>query len=181
MRAFVRVRQLTREELATLQKMSQRRTLAAGKVKRAKIILMSNQGYTHQEIAKTLGISYHTSCRWIGRFNELGLVGLEECGRPGRPHVYSEANVGEVIQTALTKPDDLGLPFGSWTLNRLVTYLTEVKGIPIRRSRISEIFRNEGLRWRQQEGWMGERVDPDFGKKRGPLNASTHNPQLTVS
>ncbi|MFC3859970.1 hypothetical protein ACFOPQ_04215 [Deinococcus antarcticus] len=47
MRAFVRARQLTREELVTLQKMSQRRTLAAGKVKRAKIILMSNQGYAH--------------------------------------------------------------------------------------------------------------------------------------
>ncbi|MVN89391.1 helix-turn-helix domain-containing protein [Deinococcus sp. HMF7620] len=158
--------------------MSRSRTLCAGRVKRARIILMSNQGYTHQEIAEKIGVSYHTSCRWIGRFNALGLPGLDELGRP---HVYSEANIGDVIQTALTNPDDLGLPFGSWTLDRLVTYLTDVKGIPIRRSRISEIFRHEGLRWRQQEGWMGVRVDPDFGQKRGLLKASTPVHLSTVS
>lgn len=181
MRAFVRVRSLTAEELTTLQKMARSRTLCAGRVKRAHIVLMSNQGYTHQETAGKLGVNYHTSCRRVGRFNELGLSGLEELGRPGRPHVYSAANIGDVIQTALTKPDDLGLPFGSWTLDRLVTDLTDVKGIPIRRSRISEIFRNEGLRWRQHEGWMGVRVDPDFGQKRGLSKASTPVGQTTAS
>ena len=35
----------------------------------------------------------------------------------------------------------------------------------MRRSRISEIFIREGLRWRQQETWFGARVDPDFAKK----------------
>ena len=34
------------------------------------------------------------------------------------------------------------------------------------RSRMSEIFRNEGLRWRQQEGWYGQKVDPEFAEKR---------------
>lgn len=176
MRAFVRVRQLTDEELSTLQKMTRSRTLCAGRVKRARIILLSNQGYTHKEIAKKLEVSYHTSCRWIGRFNELGLAGLEELGRPGRPHVYSDQDVGTVIQTALTRPTELDLPFGSWTLDRLVVYLSEHKQIAMKRSRISEIFRHEGLRWRQQEGWLGERVDPDFAAKRGFLKGSTPIP-----
>lgn len=181
MRAFVRVRQLTDEELATLQKMTRSRTLCAGRVKRARIILLSNQGHTHKEIAKKLEVSYHTSCRWIGRFNDLGLKGLEELGRPGRPHVYSEQDVGLVIQTALTPPKELDLPFGSWTLDRLVAYLSEHKQIAMKRSRISEIFRHEGLRWRQQEGWLGERVDPDFAAKRGASKGSTPIPQPTAS
>jgi transposase len=84
------------------------------------------------------------------------------------------------MQTALTPPVELGLPFGSWTLDRLVAYLAEVKGITMKRSRISEIFRYEGLRWRHQEGWFGERVDPDFAKKRGPLKPSIPPHQPTV-
>lgn len=74
-----------------------------------------------------------------------------------------------IIQIALTKPDTLGLPFGAWTLDRLTTYLGGEKGIAMSRSRMSEIFRNEGLRWRQQEGWFGQRVDPDFAQKKGVI------------
>ena len=62
-------------------------------------------------------------------------------------------------------PKDLGLPFGSWTLDRLQSYLNEQRGIPIKRSRIDEILPAEGLRWRQEKTWFGMRVDPDFAKK----------------
>ncbi|MDQ3829499.1 MAG: helix-turn-helix domain-containing protein, partial [Candidatus Tectomicrobia bacterium] len=75
--------------------------------------------------------------------------------------------------TALTNPQELNLPFGSWTLDRLETYLNAQKGIPIKRSRIDEIFIAEGLRWRQQETWFGERLDPAFAEKRGALKRST--------
>ena len=44
----------------------------------------------------------------------------------------------------------------------------------MKRTRIAEILSKEGLRWRKQEGWFGERVDPEFAKKRGPSNGSTH-------
>src|SRR6185369_9882727 len=56
--------------------------------------------------------------------------------------------------------------------DRLVSYLSE-QGIAMRRSRISEIFIREGLRWRQDETWFGARVDPDFARKRGQSNSST--------
>ena len=46
-------------------------------------------------------------------------------------------------------------------------YLHRIKGIRMKRSRISEIFIAEGLSWRHEETWFGERVDPDFAKKRG--------------
>ena len=69
-----------------------------------------------------------------------------------------------------------GLRFASWTLDRLVSYLSE-QGIAMRRSRISEIFIREGLRWRQDETWFGARVDPDFAKKRGRSNSSTRRRQ----
>jgi alkanesulfonate monooxygenase SsuD/methylene tetrahydromethanopterin reductase-like flavin-dependent oxidoreductase (luciferase family) len=75
----------------------------------------------------------------------------------------------------------LGLPFASWTLDRLAAYLHETKGIAMQRSRIGEILRREGLRWRQQETWFGERPDPAFAAKRGPLSPSIPPRQRTAS
>ena len=99
-------------------------------------------------------------------------VSLKEDVRTGRPSTYSAEQRSTVITAALTRPSELGLPFASWTLDRLVSYLSE-QGIAMRRSRISEIFIREGLRWRQDETWFGARVDPDFAKKRGRSNSST--------
>jgi transposase len=181
MRAYVRVRQLTDEEYQLLKRQAASRKLAAGRVKRAQVVLLSNQGYRAQEIAERLGMHERTARTWINRFTRLGLAGVEEGARSGRPPVYAAIDVGVVIETALTPPGDLDLPFGSWTLDRLVAYLSEVKEIPIKRSRIGEILRQEGLRWRQQEGWFGERIDPDFAAKRGRSRRSIPLPPPTVS
>ncbi|HET6467292.1 MAG TPA: winged helix-turn-helix domain-containing protein, partial [Geminicoccaceae bacterium] len=72
-----------------------------------------------------------------------------------------------VIATALTDPRALDLPFASWTLDRLAAHLNEREGIAIKRSRIDELLRAEGLRWRKHESWFGARVDPEFAEKRG--------------
>lgn len=181
MRAYVRVRPLTDDEYQLLKRQAASRKLAAGRVKRAQVVLLSNQGYRAEEIAERLGICERTARTWINRFTRLGLPGLEEGPRSGRPPVYAPLDVGVVIETALTPPSELNLPFGSWTLDRLVAYLSEIKSIPIKRSRISEILRQEGLRWRQQEGWFGERVDPDFAVKRGRSKPSIPLLPPTVS
>ena len=77
-----------------------------------------------------------------------------------------------MIKAALSRPSELGLPFASWTLDRLVAYLGE-RGIGMRRSRVSEVLLAEGLKWRQEETWFGARVDPAFAGKRGPSSNST--------
>ena len=55
-----------------------------------------------------------------------------------------------------------------------VAHLSEEKGVGMGRTRVAEVLVAEGLRWRKQEGWFGERVDPEFAVKRGPSSASTH-------
>ena len=174
MRPFVRVKMLNAEEYRVLKKTVASRKLPAGKVRRAKIILSSNQGHTAREIAAKLDCNERTALKWIGRFNRYGVAGLEEGPREGRPRVYGPEDVGAVIQAALTSPRDPGLPFASWTLDRLVVYLREEKGVGMGRTRVAEVLSGEGLRWRKQEGWFGERVDPEFAEKRGRSSASTH-------
>ena len=162
----IRVRAFSDEEQAELTRMARSRTLCAGRVKRAQLVLLAAEGRQAREIAEELRLHARTARFWLKRFNARGLAGLEESERPGRPPIYSAEQVGAVIEAALKRPADLGLPFASWTLDRLAAHLGEAKGIAMRRSRIGEILQREGLSWRQEESWFGARVDPDFARKR---------------
>jgi transposase len=174
------VRPLSEDERSRVEKLAHARTEPARLVERAQIVWLSSQGWWVPEIAEHLGINAATVRRWLKRFNENGLAGLEDRPRPGCPPTYTAEQVAEVIAAALTRPDDLGLPFGAWTLDRLATYLNEQKGIAIKRSRIDEILIAEGLRWKTQETWFGEGVDPDFAEKRGRSSRFTRHLRKVV-
>jgi transposase len=169
----VTLRELTAEERQALEQLAASRTAQARFVERARILLAGADGRPPSQIAKHLGVSRPTVYTWIHRFNERGLGGLEDRPRAGRPHTYTAEQRAEVIAAALTDPKSLSLPFGCWTLDRLRAYLHEQKGIGIKRSRIGELLVDEGLKWRHQETWFGERVDPDFAEKRGSSSGST--------
>jgi len=162
------VRELTAEEEQEVGRLARSRTAPVRLVERARIIGLAAHGRRLPGIAAELGVSERTVRRWVARFNAQGLAGLADAPRTGRPATYPPEAVGELIAASLTKPDELGLPFGAWTLDRLAAYLHEAKGIAIKRSRIGEILQAEGLRWRTQETWFGERPDPAFAEKRGP-------------
>ena len=165
--------------------MARSRTWGAGLVRRAQLVLHALEGLKAPEIGARMGLCGATVRHWLKRFNARGLEGLAEDVRTGRPPTYSAEQRSAVINTALTPPADLGLPFASWTLDRLVAYLSE-RGVAMRRSRISEIFLQEGLRWRREAGsrrdpGFGERVDPDFARKRGRSSTSTRQRRPAVS
>jgi transposase len=177
----LKLRQLSPEEQDTIQKLAHSRIAAARLVERARIILLAHQGQRVPAIAQQLTLTAITVRTWLKRCNTAGLAGLNDHPRSGRPATYSVHEVAEVIATALTPPGQLGLPFASWTLDRLETYVNEHKGIAIKRSRIDELLITEGLRWRTHETWFGERVDPEFAQKRGALKHSTRTRLKVVS
>ena len=169
----LRVRALSDDEAEGLARMARSRRLGAGLVRRAQIVLHAVQeGLSAPEIAAQMDLCGATVRFWLKRFNERGLQGLEEDMRSGRPPTYSAEERSAVITAALRRPAELGLPFASWTLDRLVAYLGE-RGVGMRRSRVGEVLLAEGLKWRQDETWFGARLDPDFTRKRGQSSSST--------
>ncbi len=181
MPTLLTLRPLTDEETRAIDRLAHSRTEPARAVERAQIIWWACHGTRVPAIAGALGITEATVRTWLRRFNADGVDGLKDAPRSGRPPVYGPAVVGEVITASLTNPTELGLPFGSWTLDRLAAYLQEHKHLRIGRTRIGEILRAEGLRWRTHETWFGERVDPDFVQKRGPSSRSTRRHLRIVS
>ena len=177
---MLRLRELTEDERKMIERLVHARSTPVGKLHRAQIIWLASQGHAAPMIAQQLGVGADMVRLRLKRFNEQGLAGLEEASRSGRPTTYTPEEVSTVIQTALSKPQELGEDYAMWTLDRLVDHLQRVKDIPMKRSRISEIFIAEGLSWRHDETLFGERVDPDFAKKRGPSKPSTRRLQPTA-
>jgi len=128
-----------------------------------------------------LHLSEPTVRKWWKRFEQQGLAGLEDAPRSGAPSRYTPENKARVLEAALTRPSDLNLGFTCWTFERLAVYVRERLGMQMKKTRIFEILQEEGLRWRQQETWFGERLDPEFAQKRGPSSGSARSQQPTAS
>ncbi|MDT4821714.1 Integrase core domain protein [compost metagenome] len=94
------------ERAELLRRIAKRKGPADSRI-RAEIILGCAQGESGTVIAHRLGIGVHTVSRWRLRFARLGLDGLNDEPRSGRPRSISDEQVQEVIdQVTQTKPED---------------------------------------------------------------------------
>ncbi len=141
----------------------------------------TSERQTIPQIAEAMGLTEKTVRKWWKRVEQQGLAGLEDAPRPGAPSRYTAENKARVLEAALTRPKDLNLGFTCWTFERLAAYVKEQLGMQMKKTRIFEILQEEGLRWRKQETWFGERLDPEFAKKRGPSKPSARSRQPTAS
>ena len=93
-----------REQLETL---ASSRSLPAGLVRRARIILLSASGKTNMQIARQMGLTNATVGKWRRRFLEQDVSGLHDELRPGRPRSISDERVARLVRRTLeTKPKD---------------------------------------------------------------------------
>ena len=181
MRTPLGLRPFTQEEQRVITKLAHSQTASARLVERAKILHLASQGHTVPQIAAVVGLNEKTVRKWFKRFEQQGLSGLEDAPRSGAPSRYTVENKARVLEAARTRPSELGLPYGSWTFERLAAYVREQLGMQMKKTRIFGILQEEGLRWRKQESWFGERLDPEFVQKRGPSKHSDGSLQPTVS
>ena len=91
--------------------------------KRARVILLSAEGYTVPRISEQVGLHPINVRKWIHRFNEHGLAGLQSGKSPGRPPRFTAEQREQIIKIAQTDPQELGLSFQRWSLQRLREYL----------------------------------------------------------
>jgi transposase len=65
---------------------------------RAKIVLLSSEGMSGAAIAMKLGVTRPTVYKWRSRYQELGLAGLRDHGRAGRPRKMTQAKAKEILR-----------------------------------------------------------------------------------
>ena len=97
---------LTADEKQELERWSQSRTLPAGEVFRARLILALAEGQSYREIQKRMQTSAATIARWNERFEQQRLAGLDARHKGSRPRTATPAVQARVVGRVQQKPND---------------------------------------------------------------------------
>ncbi len=93
-----------REELESL---ARSRSLPAGLVRRAEIVLLCADGLDNRTVAERVRTSRQTVGKWRERFRTQGLMGLYDERRPGKPRSIEDDEImGLLSRTLETRPPD---------------------------------------------------------------------------
>ena len=163
------VREITNEEGNQLKRLL-RRSSDSFKIKRAQVILASAQCMRVPEISKSLGFSSDYVSYVIHGFNERGFDVLKSKYRNcGSSPKFGNEERQLIINIALSKPTDLGLPFTEWSLPKLKEYIIGNTDIDyISHETIRRILHESGIKYRRTKTWK-ESNDPDFEIKKTKL------------
>jgi len=147
--------------------MSVSRSLPAGDVLKARMILMLVSGRSYAEIQKRLQTTAPTISRWKKRFLEQRVKGLIEARHPGqKPAVITPKLQARVLEATRRKPKD-----GSthWSVRKLARELN------ISKDAVHRIWRTAGLKPHRLERYMAS-DDPDFETKAADIIGLYLNP-----
>src|SRR3989442_12831651 len=89
---------LTAEEEEELERWAQSRTLPAGDVFRARLILVLGAGKSYRDIENSMHSSAATIARWKTRFERDRLAGLEGRHKGSRPRMATAAVQARVVR-----------------------------------------------------------------------------------
>ena len=109
---------LTSEQQEELKGLVASRSLPAGLVIRARIILMSAEGESNLAIATRLQLSKATVGQWRRRFLKQGISGLHDELRPGRPRAISDERVARLVRKTLESKPENGT---HWSIRQIAT------------------------------------------------------------
>lgn len=83
-----RVVALSAKERAALEALTRRTTVAAGLVRRARMVLLADEGIPLDQIARTVGADRTSVRTWLDRYRAGGLAALQDRPRSGRPPTF---------------------------------------------------------------------------------------------
>jgi transposase len=159
------VRELKMDEGQKIQRIL-RRSTSRVKVRRAQVVLASEQGYKVPAIAELVHYSEHHVRAIIKEFNVHGLKTLEPKPRSGRPTEFTEDDKALIAETAKCPPDLLGCPFKRWSLEKLREYLLQKKIVSsICIETLRSILHERKVKLRRIKTWK-ECNDPRLASKK---------------
>jgi putative transposase len=120
---------------------------------------------TNLQISRELSCDNRTAGKWRRRYLALGLSGLQDAIRSGRPKVIAPPTRVQVISVASALPQDQDRTVTRWTLDEIVATLLEALHTdPISRSSIWRILQDVALKPHKSAYWLNSH-DEDFDAK----------------
>jgi transposase len=158
---------LSADEHEELRQMSVSRSLPAGEVIRARMILMLAEGRSYADIQERLQTTAPTISRWKKRFLSERINGLIQLRHPGqKPTVITPKFQARVLEATRRKPKD-----GSthWSVRKLA------RELKISKDAVHRVWRAAGVKPHRLERYMVS-DDPDFETKAADIIGLYLNP-----
>src|SRR6202140_3887960 len=95
--------QATEEEVLELGRLVRGTKVSVGDRFRAKIVLLRLEGRSETEVARTLGCSMGSVCKWSKRFDGYGIAGLKDALGRGRKARLPAEKISLIVERA-TRP-----------------------------------------------------------------------------
>jgi len=152
---------LTVEEREELERRVRSRTLRAGDVKKARVLLMLAGGAAYRSIEEMLGCSSAYVARWSRRFEGAGLAGLYGRHKGRRATVLTPRLEARILEKTRQKPAD-----GSthWSTRRLAKTLGVSHGV------VARVWARAGIKPHRMARYMAS-DDPEFESKAADVIA----------
>lgn len=126
-------------------------------------VLLVAQGLTCPEAATLLGDAPRTVEYWVHTFEEMGLAGLLEGDRSGRPRRLNEKQIQEVNAVLRQMPSEAGLGGTLWDGKTLARWVERQYGIRLGVRQCQRLFRQLGFRMRKPRPVIAQ-ADPEQQK-----------------
>lgn len=159
--------EIRQKDKATLERWSKSKTVSANQHERAKMILESAEGVPVKEIARKLNTYSNKVIEWRKRYEQEGLVGLQDKAREGRPKVYK--NLRDSLLKKLNDPPPKG--YSRWDAGLLSLELKASDDA------IWRILKKEGISLNRQRSWCIS-TDNDFAAKAADIIGLYLDPPL---
>jgi transposase len=165
-RRYLELLTLTDEQRAELTRCSQSRSLPAGHVFRARLILALAAGKSYNQIEVELDTSRPTIARWKRRFQKSGICGLEPQHKGSQPRTATAAVQARVLRKTVKAPVN---GTTHWSCRKMA----EATGIS--KSTVQRIWAAAGMKPHRLERYMASN-DPNFEAKAADIIALYMNP-----
>src|SRR5271169_48331 len=166
MGSYEAVIQLSVEEREELTRWSKSRTLPAGDVFKARLILALADGKSYSAVEAELNTSRPTIARWRARFEEARIDGLEGQHKGSRPRKATPSVQARILKKTQQKPAD-----GSthWSCRKMAM------AVGVSAATVHRLWAKTGLKPHRLDSYMASN-DPAFEEKAADIIGLYMNP-----
>jgi len=167
------LRVLTKQEQRALKEKIHDLSLSARVHQRYRIIDQVRRGHPLVAAADRVGCHFTVAYDWVHRFNRSGFATFEQVANPrGRPPILRAGQLRELVDVALSNPQDRGLPFSNWSVPKLTEYCRQRRLLPpVTDEWVRRLLRREGLTAQRIRTWKTSH-DPHFDRKKNASERS---------
>lgn len=158
---------LTESDRATLRGWSAAHSTPQRLAFRARLILSLADGFSNEEAAGRNDTRLATVSKWRGRFSRLGLAGLTDAPRSGKPALYDEAAERRILAALDEKPP---AGYARWNGPLLADKLKDIS-----KHHIWRVLRRHDISLERRRSWCIS-TDPQFAQKAADIVGLYLNP-----